>query len=126
MFEFLLTSAVIIAVLMAFFYFRTGNSDTPRIVTKLENLNKQLFNEQEQNEFPCILKHVVDKEDQILVFLSSGGEANEKLFGAVPYEYKGRILHFMNTQNLRCDAVFNKSTEKLTIELIDELELKNS
>ena len=124
MFEFLLTSAIVIAVLMGFFYFRTGGSDTPTIVTKLENLNKQFCDAQEQNEFQCILRHVIDKEDQILVFLSPEGD--EKLLGAVPYEYKGRILHFMNTQDLRCDAVYNKSTGKLTIELIDELELKHS
>ena len=121
MFEFLLISAILIAILMAFFYFRTGNSDDSSIVTKLEELNKKLYEGEEQNEFPCHLRHVIDNEDQILVYRASAGDG-AKHFGAVPYEYKGRILHFINTENLRCTGVFNKTTEKLTINLIDDLE----
>ena len=124
MFEFLLISAVVVALLMGFFYFRTGSSDSPTIITKLEELDKKIYEGQSENEIPCTLQHVVDEQDQIIVFLSSEGDSNSKSLGAVPYEYKGRILHFLNTQNLHCDAVFNRSTEELTIDLIDELENK--
>lgn len=124
MFEFLLTSAVVIAVLMAFFYFRTAGSDYSTIITTLEGLDKKRYEGEEGNEFECSLKHVIDEEDRILVYLPSAGD-DAKHFGAVPYEYKGRILHFMNTDNLRCTGRFNKTTEKLTIELIDDLEVNN-
>ena len=124
MFEFLLISAIVIALLMGFFYFRPGSSDSPQIITKLEELNKKVYEGQVENEFPCLLRHVVDVEDQILVFLSSQEDSTSVALGAVPYEYKGRILHFLNTNNLSCQAVFNKSTEELTIDLIDDLENK--
>ena len=122
MFEFLLALAFIIALLIAYFYFFTGNTDARKIVTKLELFNNELCEAQSANEFPCELKHSGGKVDQLMAIPSSITDNTSTPLGGIPYDYKARILHYMNTKHLKIQTSFNKSTKELTIDLIDELE----
>ena len=126
MFEYLFAFSVIVTLLVAFFYFRTGNSNTSVIKTKLDSLNQILCDEQENDEFQCDFKHDLQKEE-ILVFPSSNleTELDKKLLGSVPYKYKSKILHYMNTEFHSYTAVFNKTTKEISIDLITEHEDKS-
>jgi len=120
MFVVFLSLAVIVAILMAFYFFGFGNSELPRIITKLESLDKDVYRDQNGDAFPCVLSFIGDNREELFVFPSSNSDAGSKPMGSIPYKYKARILHFMNTNYLSYGAEFNKSTEELTIDLIDE------
>lgn len=120
MFVTLLFCAVGIAIFLMYVFLKSDNSDLRRIVTKLESLDKKIYEGREENVFQCVLSHAHDSLDQITVFPLSENEPGSKPLGSVPYRHKSRILRFMNTSNLGCKAEFNISTEELTIDLIGE------
>ena len=119
MFQFLLVFALVVAAILLYYFLKMGNNDKDIIITKLEHLNESGLDSMEENEFKCELRHTGGDLDELDAHPI--GPKSDTRIGIVPYEHKGRILHFMNTKYLHYEASFNKENKKLTIDLIDEL-----
>lgn len=120
MFELILGFAIIVALTMAFFYLRSGNSNEDVIETLLESLDKEVLNELTQPQVFCELEHSNGDPDQLLVYVIPK-EEGAKPIGIIPYDFKPRILHFMNTSDCSYDAQFDRNTQKITIHLKEGL-----
>ena len=120
MFVFLLIFAFVVAIILLYYFLRMGNNEKDIFVTKLEHFDESALEKIDSNEFKCELRHSGGDLDELEVHPI--GPASEIRLGIVPYEYKGRILRFMNTKHLHYEAFFNKETKEITIDLIDELQ----
>ena len=120
MFEVLLILAVVVAVVLFYYFVRMGNNEKNNIVTKLEHLDESALQNMEASEFKCEIRHSGGKLDELEVHPL--GPNSETRLGIIPYDYKGRILHFMNTRHFHYEASFNKEKKEITIDLVDELE----
>ena len=119
MFTFLLILALVITFLMAYLFFKKDSTDPYKIITKLEGFKMDVAAGQHSDEFDCVLRHTIEKEDKLDVLIVGENDSNNTMIGVIPYEHKSRILHYMNTSDCSYSASFNRQTEKLTIELIE-------